>query len=337
MPRIHFLNVGKGDCSIIEHGSGRVTMIDICGGNINEAAQSLAASIREAFASLEPSSQPSGDYRMRDKPTNPISYIKRHGLSKPFRFILTHPDMDHLDGFDALCQEVGISVFWDNGLRKEKPSFESGPYLEKDWNTYEKVRDNKREGVSVVGNLAGAKFEFANQGEPEGHGDCLDIIAPDAALVKAANESEDHNDGSYVIVYRSAGGRIVFPGDSHDGTWEFVLKNYSADVANCAVLIAPHHGRDSDMSHDFLDTLKPGLTLFGYAESEHLAYEAYNQRNLLHITNNQAGNVVLETHSSGIDIFVENRKFAETFKAFDATRTCCGSYFIGTLAKPKTT
>ena len=30
MPRIHFLNVKQGDCSIIQHISDRVTMIDIC-------------------------------------------------------------------------------------------------------------------------------------------------------------------------------------------------------------------------------------------------------------------------------------------------------------------
>src|SRR5215469_9378374 len=29
MVRIHFLNVGHGDCTIIEHASGNLTMIDI--------------------------------------------------------------------------------------------------------------------------------------------------------------------------------------------------------------------------------------------------------------------------------------------------------------------
>lgn len=337
MPRIHFLNVGKGDCHIIEHGSGRVTMIDICGGNLDEEESTALANIREIRASFEPSTQPSGDYRMRDRPTNPISYLKRHGISQPFRFILSHPDMDHLDGFDALCKQVGVTNFWDSGLRKTKPGFDGSPYQEKDWDTYASIINKQREGVTVINNIAGAKFAFANEGDPDNHGDCLDIIAPDAALVKAANESEDHNDGSYVIVYRSEGGKIVFPGDAHDGTWEFVIKNYSSNVANCTVLIAPHHGRDSDRSHDFLDTLKPGLSLFGYADSEHLSYDAYNQRDLLHITNNQAGNVVMETSSTGIDIFIENRKFAETFKAFKADRTCCGSFFIGTLTKPAAT
>ena len=30
MSTIHFLNVKEGDCSVIEHNSGRVTVIDVC-------------------------------------------------------------------------------------------------------------------------------------------------------------------------------------------------------------------------------------------------------------------------------------------------------------------
>ncbi len=33
MVKIHFLNVGHGDCTIIEHASGRLTMIDINNGS----------------------------------------------------------------------------------------------------------------------------------------------------------------------------------------------------------------------------------------------------------------------------------------------------------------
>ncbi len=331
MARVHFLNVGNGDCSIIEHHSGRVTMIDICGGNSNETLKKAEATIFEA---LDPSTQAAGNYGMKRRPTNPIEYMKRNGIGRPFRFILTHPDCDHLDGFNALCDEFGMVNFWDNGLRKEKPDFGGSRYKEEDWDRYEDVRDVKRDGLTVVRHLAGSKFTFANQGDPEERGDCLHIVAPDAALVKEANETEDPNDGSYVIVYRSAGGKIVFGGDGHDLTFDYVIKNHSSAVSNCAVLIAPHHGRDSDRSHDFLDTLKPGLTLFGCAESEHLAYDQYNRRGLLKITNNQAGNVVMEPHSNGIDIFVENKKFAQTFQTHDITKLCCGSYFIGTVLKP---
>ena len=36
MPSIHLLNVAPGNCTIIRHGSSRVTMVDVCDGSIDE-------------------------------------------------------------------------------------------------------------------------------------------------------------------------------------------------------------------------------------------------------------------------------------------------------------
>ena len=41
MATIHFLNVKQGDCSVISHNSGRVTVIDVCN------AKSLDVQIEE--------------------------------------------------------------------------------------------------------------------------------------------------------------------------------------------------------------------------------------------------------------------------------------------------
>jgi len=119
-------------------------------------------------------------------------------------------------------------------------------------------------------------------------------------------ETGDMNDASYVILYRSAGGRILFTGDAHDDTFEYVLTHYEKDVRDCSVMIAPHHGRDSDREHDFLDVVNPGVTLFGYAPSEHLAYQAYRSRDLPILTSNQTGDMVLECADDTIKIYVEN-------------------------------
>ena len=329
MPVVHFLNVGDGDCSIMEHGSGRITVLDICNGGSTTQKALLEALGRQ----LGIAKTGSGNYGMRKSPTEPISYIKELGGSKVFRFVLTHPDMDHMDGFKELCDEIGILNFWDSGVRKSKPDFSEGRYNEEDWDQYIKVRDGKCSGVTVVTAKAGSRFQYANRGEPDDRGDCLDIVAPDSGLVAAANESDDPNDASYVLVYRTCGGRIVFPGDAHDNTWKYVLSNYKELVQDCAVLIAPHHGRDSDRSFDFLDVLRPQLTLFGCAPSKHLAYDAWNNRNLMHITNNQSGNVLLNATNEGIEVYVENRSFAQTLQAFDSTKTLHGCFYVGLILK----
>ncbi len=331
MPTVHFLNVGEGDCSILQHSSGRVTMIDICGGNLDAKQESQAKMLQRIFESTVSGG---GDYGMRECPTNPVNYCLANGIKNVFRFILTHPDMDHMDGLDNQLTRVSVANFWETGTRKEKPDFSEGGYKEEDWDSYAAIADRKREGITVLSHLAGAQFEFANKGEPKGGGDYLSIVAPSPALVATANESEDCNDASYVVVYRTCGGNIVFPGDAHDGTWEHVTKHYKSLVQNCGLLIAPHHGRKSDRDYGFLDVLKPGLTLFGCAPSEHLAYSAWSYRELPYITQNQAGNIILEGTDQGIEVFVENITFARTQQAFDESRTHFGCYYIGRVPAP---
>ena len=56
--------------------------------------------------------------------------------------------------------------------------------------------------------------------------------------------------------------------------------------------------------------MRPSLTLFGNARSEHLAYDAWNFRDLPYITNNQANCVVIQISESLANIFVTNESFA---------------------------
>ena len=67
----------------------------------------------------------------------------------------------------------------------------------------------------------------------------------------------------------------MFCADSDDDSWNYILENFKDDVTNIDVLIAPHHGRDSNRNYDFLKTLNPRITLFGNASSKHLAYDKY--------------------------------------------------------------
>ena len=326
MARVHFLTVGAGDCTIIQHNSGRVTVIDVCGGN---------RTIEKAEASLiEAATKPRGNFAMCNKPTNPIEYLKRLGTERIFRFILSHPDMDHLDGFDNLASSFKITNFWDSGARKEKPEFSGGPYKEEDWDRYVSFRDGGEAGVTVVTPLAGERFQYANRAPEDGkRGDGLHIASPNQGLVDAANDSEDHNDCSYVISYRSTGGLVVFPGDAHDESWSYAIGEHADDLTNVAFLLAPHHGRKSDRDYTYLDTLKPQCSLLGCAPSEYLAYDAWRNRGLDYFTQNQAGNVVLEIEEGYMDIYIENGTYAKASGGDVSSTNQEGYYFLRRILK----
>jgi beta-lactamase superfamily II metal-dependent hydrolase len=295
MATIHFLNVREGDCIVVQHNSDRVSMIDISCGNITEIEEPTNRFIKSSGLA---GAKTGSNFNMKAYPTKPQNYLAALGIKSIWRFILTHPDMDHLDGFNALLDEITVNNFWHSGADKPKPDFTGySRYKEEDWARYAKVRDDKDAAITTLKVIAGKVFKYANEDDNGGGGDGLRVIAPTQSLVDDANASKDFNDCSYMILYRTGGFKIIFSGDSHDATWEHILENHAADVADCDILIAPHHGRDSGRSWDFLDVLKPRLTLFGVANSEHLAYDAWNRRNLDKITNNQAGNVVLDIDS----------------------------------------
>jgi competence protein ComEC len=323
MPRIHFLNVNDGDCSIIQHSSGHNTVIDVSAAKkpVSERAMATARmSMQESVLAIaqERSKKAgvSGNFNQSEYPDDPITYMKDRGITSVFRFISTHPDMDHLDGIKGFFDEFGPDNFWDTDNTKDLDDFDNGLYDPHDWEFYTSLRDgNPRSNPKRLTLHAGARGAYYNRDENgNGGGDSLYVLAPTPELVMAANEAGDWNDSSYVILYRTAGGkRILFAGDSHDATWEYILAKWKDDVADLDVLIAPHHGRDSGRDYEFLEVLKPRITLFGNAPSEHLAYAEWNDRDLLFITNNQAGTIILDAKSDGLRVYVSHKQFAEAF------------------------
>ena len=80
MAKIHFLNVDEGDCSIIEHDNGNVSMIDICCGNIEERVL-----VTEMF-SADSVNRIKGNYNQKAYPTNPVEHLKKRNITSIFRY-----------------------------------------------------------------------------------------------------------------------------------------------------------------------------------------------------------------------------------------------------------
>lgn len=112
-----------------------------------------------------------------------------------------------------------------------------------------------------------------------------------------------------MILYPTPAGKIVVAGDSRDTTWDYILGNFylRAWVTDVQVLVTLHYGRDSDRSFKFLDLLRPRVTLFGSAKSEHLARQPWSYRYLMVFTNISADSPVchegnLSQRSEPIDL-----------------------------------
>jgi len=308
MSTIHFLNVKEGDCNIIQHDSGRVSVIDVSNGNDDNDV---------LFESV-------GNYKQKENPVNPIVYMKKLGIKEVFRFILTHPDMDHMDGLKKLFTNFNVVNFWDTNNNKEVNFDKKSRYKEDDWNYYQNIRKSIK-SPKVLTFYSGEEGEYYNQDKSGGHGDGIHILAPNKTLEEIANSTKEYNNISYVLMYEEHGRKILFAGDSEEATWDFILANYEDKVKNIDILIAPHHGRKSGGNDDYLDILNPKITLLGNARSKYLDYSSYNNRNLIHYTNNEAGNIIININKYGIKGYCTCKSFAykmnnNTYKSdkFDA-------------------
>ena len=114
---------------------------------------------------------------------------------------------------------------------------------------------------------------------------------------------------------------------------EHVTTNHRADVDDLDLLIAPHHGRDSDRSYEFLNVMRPKMTFFGNAPSEHLAYAAWNNRGLQFITNNQADCMVVDTNGPDMELYVTNERFARRRNSYTFYSDAHKAWFVGFIRR----
>lgn len=326
MSTIHFLNVLEGDCNIIQHDSQRISVIDVSNAdNKKDSGDEFRKKISsERRAMFQRTQVPFNkiDYKQKESPDNPIDYIKNKlRTNSIFRFIITHPDCDHIDGIKDLYDEFEVINTWDTDNTKQIDLSSSfGGYSKDDWKFYTTIRDGSS-GVNRRAYLAGNEQSFFVE-------DDLKILCPSHALVQKANSTlGDYHDASYVLLFtppkrNGKSWKIIFAGDSSNESWDYILNNFRTDVSNIDILFAPHHGRGSGRNFDFLKTLNPKVTLLGNASSEHLAYNCYPQTR---ITNNQAGYVVMDISLDNINFYVKNYEFAENFCKKRDTKTSYNS------------
>ena len=197
MSTIHFLNVKNGDCSIIQHNSGHVSVIDVCNA-------SRHSEIVEDFSLHD--STTSGNYHQKGHPTNPIAYLKQVVKTDSiFRYIQTHPDMDHMDGIKDLFNSFSVINFWDTENTKYIPNdSDFGPYNREDWEFYQKIRIGQK-GLTVLNLYAGSIGQYYNQDENGfSGGDGLFILSPTKELVDEANERGNYNNASYCLLFQTS-------------------------------------------------------------------------------------------------------------------------------------
>jgi beta-lactamase superfamily II metal-dependent hydrolase len=268
MLKIHFLNVGHGDCCIVEFlDNKRIAMIDI-----NRSANMDYDSAREVYESQKSKRITFEDYLNQPDLSfitnehllesgydielqDPLQYLRDNNLGSIFRFISTHPHIDHLTGLSELSEEFNIVNAWiiKNQYKPNIDNFTN--YQKRNWRFYEKLRDTTKtevDDIKIVRPREGYEDVFYAD-------DGIQILTPNKDLINSSNNNA--NNLSYVLLIKHKGRKILLPGDAEENIWRYLVENYESDISDIDILKAAHHGRDSGYYRPAVEIMSPLCTI----------------------------------------------------------------------------
>jgi beta-lactamase superfamily II metal-dependent hydrolase len=256
---VHILNVGAGSCTVMRSPLGHTSMIDINdGGELRSYEQEAIRSSKSLVEQILILA------KEKQKLDDPIEWYRRNIGDDIFRFILSHPDKDHMSGIRrVLMGELPATNFWDipHKRTRTKADFSSDAGW-RDWQWY----DAFRRGVNVtdvkwpkqLSPLRGDSRDYWAQ-------DGIEILSPTAELVRDSDAADVYNDASYVLrVSHGATSSLLLASDVEEKAWNDMIATRQSLRAN--VLIASHHGRKSGYHAGAMALIRPEVVIVSTAK-----------------------------------------------------------------------
>jgi beta-lactamase superfamily II metal-dependent hydrolase len=192
-----------------------------------------------------------GQYSNNNKTFSPLKHLKNnYGVTQLDYVVITHPHLDHIDDilqFDSLSPKVlwrPTSISNQEVMKNVRPN---------DWEKFNKYCEiNNTYNGSIPDN------DYNNIENPNNWGG-LQITGFNVSNVNHSN----YNNFSQITIFEYEGIKIIIPGDNENESFDELLKNYhfQTKIINADILLAPHHGRDSGYSTNFINRVKPKLTI----------------------------------------------------------------------------
>lgn len=266
--KVHFLNVGHGDCTFIELPSGRLMMIDINNSTSipedDKAALALDKGLTlDQFKSASLALTAAGvrmsweDY-YQSLLVDPFDYYVANFKGQAiFRYVQTHPDLDHMSGLHRFFwqEKVDLINFWDTDHDKEleESDFLNSRYSYLDWVVYQILRGGSGPDETKVKSLEIYRNDLRKYWDD----DDIEILSPTKEIISSCKIASKYNDLSYVLRISYGGRSMILPGDAESLAWESMKVAYTAEQLDCDVLKASHHGRHSGYDKEAVDLMNP--------------------------------------------------------------------------------
>ncbi|MDO8664328.1 MAG: hypothetical protein Q7K44_02145 [Candidatus Liptonbacteria bacterium] len=150
--------------------------------------------------------------------------------------IISHPQLDHFNGFRYLLDRYRVGAFIYNG-RSDTPGVQEWPDL---------VNKIKGHNITLIKLGAGDKIKYLD--------DKIDFLSPNSELIQSA----ELNDTGLVELIESGSFRALLTADIGAETEKELVKNFNL---RADILKVPHHGSRFSSSAVFLEAVKPKVAI----------------------------------------------------------------------------
>ena len=249
--KVNFLNVGQGDCILIEAPKKYNILID--GGGTPLSTFDVGGKVV-------------------------IPYLRRKGISEINLLILTHPNLDHLEGLLPVLREFKVGMVLDSGLICDISEYR------------EFISIIKEKNILYHQAKVGDNFVFSKN---------LEMLLLNPLYTSNLSNESDFNNASIVIKLFYKNADFLFTGDVEEDAekrmliWQNILKS---DVLKVA-----HHGSSSSSSLEFLEKVNPiiavisvGKNNFGHPSEKII--KRLKDKNIPVYRTDQNGTVIIRTN-----------------------------------------
>jgi len=196
--------------------------------------------------------------------------------------IITHPQLDHYNGFNYLIDRYTIGAFIFNGR--------SAPPDSKEWSTLlEKIRTKN---IPLITIRSGDKIKYGDIN--------IDFLSPDPLYI----QSEELNDTSIVELIKTPQFKILLTGDIGMNIERFLVENRESLRAN--VLKIPHHGSKYSSSDEFLRAITPNVAIIEVGNRNRYGHPT--KEALLRIASSTHAQIFRTDYDGTVKVLEENNK-----------------------------